>query len=387
MSSKSPLARSEQIRRFWRNYLSLLEKNGIPEAARPWYRRRVQQFLDDSKGKRLRDTRPADVRAHMERIGRTGLADWQFAQTADALRLLFCELLRTSWCDELDWGAYTALSRELSADHPTVARDYGEEVAQDRRSRPPGSPSLMHTFRSRQGDLRARIVRAIRSRAYSIKTEHTYLEWIGRYLAFHGWQDAERLDAQAVSSFLEHLAVNRKVAASTQDVALNALVFLYREVLGRTLELPSYSRAKKARRVPVVLSQGEVARLLDRLEGRNRLMAATMYGTGMRLMECVRLRVQDVDFEYRQIQVRMGKGGKDRVVPLPAGLVDRLREQIGYVRELHQQDLDEGFGAVYLPEALARKYPNAARALGWQYLFPSERKRPFQTAIAPYQIS
>jgi len=210
----------------------------------------------------------------------------------------------------------------------------------------------------------------------------------GRRIGTHSAADVEawlggrgRMDGMAawhgagqVKAFLQALAVVGRVAASTQNQALNALVFFYDQVLEQPLgELGAFARAKRPQRLPVVLSRDEVMRLLTGLHGMHATMGALLYGTGMRLMECVRLRVKDVDFGYGQIVVRDGKGQKDRVVPLPVRLVEPLRAHLEKMRGLHRDDLVLGAGAVFLPDALARKYPNAAREWGWQYVFPASR--------------
>ena len=213
-----------------------------------------------------------------------------------------------------------------------------------------------------------------RLRHYSIRTERAYVGWARRFILANGRRHPRDMGVVEVEAFLSTLATRDDVAASTQNQALSALLFLYREVLG--IELPwmeSVVRAKRPQKVPVVLSHDEVARLLAVLDGQPWLMAALLYGAGIRLMECVRLRVQDVDFGRREILVRNGKGGKDRRVPLPQRLHSRLREQVDRVGLQHQADLLAGRGEVYLPHALSRKYPNAARELGWQYVFPSPR--------------
>ena len=186
---------------------------------------------------------------------------------------------------------------------------------------------------------------------------------------------ADELAEGEVTTFLTHLAVDRKVSASTQNQALSAILFLYKQVLDRKLEwLGDVVRAKRPKRLPVVLSRAEVNQLLSMLDGSAALIAQLMYGTGLRLMEALRLRVKDVDFEYRQILVRTGKGDKDRVTVLPDTLIERLRAHLEKVRALHQADLNEGFGRVYLPSALARKYPNANREWAWHYVFPSRNR-------------
>ena len=207
---------------------------------------------------------------------------------------------------------------------------------------------------------------------YSVRTERAYLGWIRRFVLANGKRHPRDLGAQEIEMFLTDLAVRGNVAASTQNQALSALLFLYREVLG--LDLPwmeGVTRAKRPQRLPVVLSRAEVERLLTMIDGEVWLMAALLYGTGMRLMECMRLRVKDIDFERRQITVRDGKGAKDRQVPLPDSVRDRLKSAVERVRILHEQDLVAGNGTVWLPHALSRKYPNAEREFAWQYVFPA----------------
>lgn len=230
------------------------------------------------------------------------------------------------------------------------------------RVEPPSPPRLMDQVRDR-----------LRLKHYSIRTETAYLGWIKRFILFHGKRHPAELGKPEVEAFLTALAVERNVAASTQGQALSALLFLYGEVLG--LELPwldEVTRAKKPRRLPTVLSVAEVRALIDAVEDPAfALIVRLLYGTGMRVMECMRLRVKDVDFGRREIVVREGKGNKDRVTMLPAGLVAPLRAHISLRRRLHEQDLAAGHGTVHLPHALAVKYPNAATAWVWQYVFPA----------------
>ncbi len=205
----------------------------------------------------------------------------------------------------------------------------------------------------------------IRFKHYSIRTEQAYLDWIRRFILFHAKRHPAEMGAPEVAAFLTHLATVGRVAASTQNQALSALLFLYREVLG--IELPwmeNMQRAKRSQKLPVVLTVNEVRMLLAHMEGLDWLMASLLYGTGMRLMACVRLRVKDLDFEMKQITVRNGKGGKDRVTMLPEPMKGPLREHLRRVEAIHEQDLDAGLGAVYLPYALERKYPNANREWG-----------------------
>lgn len=214
-------------------------------------------------------------------------------------------------------------------------------------------------------------VRAVlRFKHYSIRTEQSYLHWIRRFIRFHGRRHPRDMGAPEIEAFLTSLAVERDVTASTQNVALSALLFLYREVLKAELPwLDNMERAKPSRHLPVVLAREEVTAILDRMDGLPGLAARLLYGTGLRLMEGLRLRVMDVDFHRREILVRNGKGSKDRVTMLPQSLQVPLRAQIDTCLALHRQDLAEGFGEVWLPVALARKYPHASRQPGWQYVF------------------
>ena len=212
----------------------------------------------------------------------------------------------------------------------------------------------------------------IRVKHYSVRTEDAYLHWIRRFILFHGKRHPREMGGPEVEAFLSHLATAGRVAPSTQNQALSALLFLYREVLAAELPwLDGVVRAKRSQHVPVVLTENEVRMLLARLEGTKWLVASLLYSAGMRLLEGLRLRVKDVDFERREITVRDGKGAKDRRTMLSERLLEPLRTHLAKVRALHERDLAEGFGDVYLPFALARKYPKAGRSWPWQYVFPS----------------
>ncbi len=212
----------------------------------------------------------------------------------------------------------------------------------------------------------------IRVRHYSIRTEEAYVDWVRRFILFHGKRHPKEMGAEEVRDFLSHLATERNVSASTQNQAKSALLFLYREVL--KIELPWLDEviaAKAARRLPVVLTPTETRRLLNAMSGTMGLVASLLYGTGMRLLEGLRLRVKDVEFERREIIVREGKGNKDRVTVLPENLILPLQAHLAKVKVLHERDLEAGFGDVYLPDALAKKYPKAGKTWGWQFVFPS----------------
>lgn len=215
----------------------------------------------------------------------------------------------------------------------------------------------------------------IQAKHFSIRTETAYVNWIKRFILFHGKQHPLKMGANKINQFLTHLAKNEHVAASTQNQALSAILFLYREVLGKEIDGKlNIVRAKTPQKLPVVFTKEEVRRVLSFMDGTPRLMASLLYGTGVRLMECVRLRVKDVDIPVHQIIVRDGKGFKDRVTMMPESLVRPIQDQLDRAKVIHDKDLKDGFGRVYLPYALTRKYPNAEKEWIWQYVFPATRR-------------
>jgi len=219
-----------------------------------------------------------------------------------------------------------------------------------------------------------RVREIMRLKHYSIRTEQAYVGWILRYIHFHSKRHPKDLGVPEIEAFLTHLAVEGNVAGSTQNQAFNALLFLYRNVLNISLEGAEIDavRAHKKRNIPVVMTKDEVKRVIMAMSGVHQLMAKLLYGSGLRLMECLRLRVHDVDFEMNEITVRDGKGFKDRITLLPEPVQPTFREHLERVKILHEKDLADGYGSVYLPYALARKYRNADREWGWQYVFPAK---------------
>ncbi|MFH1147658.1 MAG: integron integrase [Pseudomonadota bacterium] len=216
---------------------------------------------------------------------------------------------------------------------------------------------------------------AIRYRHYSIRTEEAYVGWIRRFIFFHGKRHPLEMAEREISQFLTHLAVNGKVASSTQNQALSAILFLYKEVLRKELgQLQNIARAKRPEKLPVVFTKNEVKAVLTQLDGAKWLMGQLLYGSGLRLMECIRSRVKDIDFDYKQITVRDGKGSKDRITVLPDLVINDLKRHLDRVKAIHERDLKEGFGTVYLPYALEKKYINANRSWAWQYVFPASKR-------------
>lgn len=216
---------------------------------------------------------------------------------------------------------------------------------------------------------------AIRSRHYSYRTEQVYADWIIRYIKFHELKHPKEMGDKEINEFLIHLATERAVSPSTQNQALSSLLFLYKHVLNKPLgDSIHMVRAKHKPRLPVVLTREEVGAILEKLPATYDLIAALMYGSGLRLMESLRLRIKDFDFDHRAIVIRSGKGGKDRVVTLPDELIGLIQARIEWVRTVHNQDLVEGFGAVELPYSLSRKYKNADKELGWQFFFAARNR-------------
>lgn len=373
----SEASREERERRFWDRYLEILHNQGVTPPSDRWHVVRAERFILAFPGRRLAELTPDEVSAYLAKAGEDGrLEDWQYRQLVAAIRILF-STVKPAWFESFDWGFWLTSARTLEPGHASLARQPLDQMGPDAvasslldKMRANGCGEVAH----RHAEAFLLLARVIRTRGMSIRTEKTYLHWLCRLVAFHGGRSPRDLGAAEVVNFLQHLAVVRNVAASTQNQALNALVFFYDKALEQPLgDLGPMVRARRPKRLPVVLSTAEVRRLLDALDGVHGLIAALLYGSGMRLLECLRLRVQDVAFERNLIVVRRGKGDKDRVVPLPTAVAPRLKTHLEAVRLMHAADLAAGRGEVLLPDALARKYPNAGREWGWQFVFPSGR--------------
>jgi len=262
----------------------------------------------------------------------------------------------------IGWSRATAgPAQGPHADAPTIALALPAALPTAEVGQPPGKPKLL-----------VRVREAIRMRQYSPRTEEAYVQWIRRYIFFHKLRHPADLGTDEVRAYLSHLAVRRQVSASTQNQAFAALLFLYRQVLGRDLgPLGDVVRAKRPRRLPVVLTPEEVEQVLAHVDGVTLLICRLLYGSGMRLLECLGARVKDLDFQRNEITVRDGKGRKDRVTLLPTTCAPALNDHLERVRRLHENDLRNGLGRAPLPDALQRKYPSADRHWGWQFVFPA----------------
>ncbi|WP_394708534.1 integron integrase [uncultured Desulfuromusa sp.] len=366
--------KAELVERFWDRFIALVHKRGVNKPFDRWYVIRAEEYIKAHPDKRLQDHDRNDVERWLMVLGReNSLKSWQFRQAVHAMQILFCEMVQPVWATDIDWDHWKDAARDLEPDHATIGRE-GTNLPRSSTTASATEQSTLQETREKHSQLMKKLIAGLRMGHYAYRTEQSYSDWVCRFLAYFPGKDPLQMGNREVFSFLEYLALQRKVASSTQNQALNALVFLYEKVLEQPLgELGPFARAKRPRRLPVVLSRDEVRRLLAEMDGTFGLMAQLMYGTGMRLMEVVRLRVKDIDFDYGQIIVRDGKGQKDRVVPLPEKIAEALINHLDQIHKIHAEDLSQGVGRVYLPDALQRKYPAAAQEWGWQYVFPSSR--------------
>mgnify|MGYP001555179836 CR=1 FL=1 len=363
--------------RFWDKYIVKTVSYSIkPDVAR-WYVRHAESYIK-THNKRLATHSAADVDHYLKEKCRSRLLhDWQFQQIVISIQILFVEMVKTPWAEHFPWDDWIERSSTLENSHPTVARDYLQTTLsspqQESSTMQPDSKGTYKKVVEKYPQHIESLIRSIRVKHYSYRTEESYLQWMLRFIQYNSLVDPATYTEQHIVAFLDYLAVQRKVSASTQAQALNALVYFYRNVLGKEPgDNIQFARAKKPSRLPVVLSNNEVNTLFSAIDNPQfLLMARLLYGCGMRLMECMRLRVIDVDFDYRQILIRAAKGKKDRVTPIPEKLIKTLQEHLQAVQVLHAEDLQQGYGNVYLPDALARKYPNAGKEFRWQFVFPS----------------
>lgn len=358
---------------FYSNYLNCLANSGVAPRQRKWYVKHIEQFIKTRSGRRIKSLSVSEIDSYLEMLGRKkNMQSWYFLQHINAIQILYCDLFALPLGNEIDWDHWKASARQLGNDHPTTARQLTPDELTFTKER--NSTGPLQQVRTEHHDLLVRLVVEIRRRNYAYRTEQTYEQWVCRYILFCKGQSPVHTGATEISAYLEYLVIQRGNGPSSQNQALNALVFLYSKVLDRELgELKNFIRAKRSQNLPVVLSRKEVAILLRAMNGIHKLLASLLYGTGMRLLELMRLRVLDIDFQYQRIVVRQAKGRKDRYVPLPDKLAGQLRKQIEAVKNLHLKDIAAGHGEVILPGALHRKYSSAGHELKWQFVFPSKR--------------
>lgn len=353
----------------WRRFSRALTARKINQGALVYYRNYVQHFLHRAQNTPVEQLTAQRVKNYLKYIpNNPALEDWQANQAVDAIHIFLRDVLLVSFLDEIDWAAYK--QKVTFNPHQVIQMEELDipELIEQRVQR--FDPALQARYKV----LLTKMVRILRVRNYSRRTEETYLMWANRFLWFIDGLPEVKISESQVRAYLEYLAIERRVAPNTQKQALNALSFLFKFGLERELgNIGDFIKARASKRLPVVLSKKEVKALFKQLDGIYYLMAGLLYGSGLRLMECVRLRVLDIDFDYNQIMVRNGKGFKDRVVPLPERLIDKLHQQVKEVQGIYESDRALGIDGVYMPYAMDRKFSNASKELKWQYLFPATR--------------
>jgi integron integrase len=373
---KNVTEKEPQALGLWETFRRKLIALGIDPEKAGWHITWAQDFAKSMKGPVVSRS-GNDVLRYLEKLARrTNIKDWQVRQAVQSLQLLYQEQFGASWTRKYQWKKAQlhalALVKDSKKNRQAAVKTTSPDVKLSENTafldqvRDP-------QFKTLHADLIAKLRKEIRKRHYSLRTEQTYESWVLRFLAFNSDAAADNLGEKEVRSFLDYLVEVRHVSASTQSQSLNALVFLFRAVFARPLgEIGDFTRSRRPKKLPDVLSPDEVGRLLGEMSGTAALMAGLLYGSGLRLMECVRLRIKDIDFEYHQIKV-WGKGQKHRITMLPKKYEQELRLHLNKVKSLHQSDLRKGHGEVYMEPALARKYPKAGRQWPWQYVFPGQQ--------------
>lgn len=363
---------------FWDKFIEKTKRYPMKPGIERWHVRHAEAYIQYFKNTPLSSHSSHHVNDYLKQKARSRvIEDWQLRQIILSVKILFMDVLAVPWADNFPWNKWFSQANQLPSNHPTVSRHVSKVDIQSiiHSSLDKGQRQLFKQVYELYPDHIINLIRIIRLKNYSIRTEHSYLGWFLRFILFHSLKDPVTLAENNVAQFLDYLVIERQVSSSTQAQALCAIVFFYKYVLQYELDDSiKFFHSKKPKRLPVVLSQQEVLSVFSFIEGKTqRLMANLLYGCGMRLMECVRLRVLDIDFDYHQILIREAKGKKDRIVPIPQKLVDDLKLHLEQVKALHEEDLKQGLGRVILPGALARKYPNAETEFRWQFVFPSSR--------------
>lgn len=368
-------------------FLLRLEAIPIRSAARDYYVRWAEAWIK-ARGQLSAER----TQAYFDALGRsTQLADWQFRQAVDAARILACDILAIPWAASFDWQGLSDQAHALESDHRTLARET-IRIRAELPVLPPATPAQAACVEEELTRITDVLRRAIRLKNMAMATEETYINWNRRFIRFCFQmlgQSPQVAGPEAITAYLDFLALERNVAPATQKQALNAMVFLTKHVFGiEEFTLDHLTPARGARRPPVVMTREEVRSVFARLDDPWKLIAQVMYGSGLRLMEAMRLRVKDLDFGQGTIAIHDGKGGKHRVVPLPRALEERLQQHLARTRENHLADLAGGAGDAHMPEALLRKWPNASREWCWQWLFPAATLCPHPRSgkIARYHL-
>ena len=356
----------DNYRSGWHRYKLALVDANVRHKYHPWYVRHVKQFLACFADQRLSDIDVSQMKAHLDNLDPHQFEnDWQHVQYIDAIDILISNTAGLVWGSDFPWEQYKQEIQSVDINHPTLARETN--------GIDPVEPVFSKQLSDTHAEVISELARELKIRDYAIRTEQTYCHWVQRFLLENNSCATSELNQKQVKTFLSNLVLRRNVSRSTQSVALSSLAFFFKEILKKELLEIEHFKSSRRAKLPVVLTHAEVHRLFAQMNGIHLLMSRLMYGSGMRIIECIRLRIKDIDFTYQTISVMNSKGGKSRRVPLPEKCIEELREQIKNTSALHDEDLALGFGEVFLPDALARKYPSAATEKAWQYVFPGKR--------------
>lgn len=353
-----------------RDFIFFLKKKRVNYKAIPFYYKHVQFFLKNANNTFIYELTAERVEKFLTSSRKnSSLKDWQINQSIDAIRFFLENILQLKLDIKWDSYKYVVIHESDNYKYEQINDLDITELIEKKVA------YFDENLRDEYSIFLTRVVRVFRARNYSKRTEQTYLLWIGRFLHFLNSFKSNSISDQQVRGYLEYLAIERKVSPNTQKIALNALAFFFKYGLERELgDISGFIKSRPSKHLPVVLSKDEVKLIFAQLSNsKHLLMAGLLYGSGLRLMECVRLRVQDIDFGYQQILVRNGKGFKDRIVPLPKRFISALENQVKEVQTVFLADRTLDIDGVYLPFALERKYPNAGKELKWQFLFPSSK--------------
>ncbi len=362
---------SKNVPSGWHLYRKALNARKVPHKSHTYYVKHVKSLISFWEGGSLSSLNSDDLIRFLTDVSKhEKLEDWRFKQIIDAVDILLTDVVSLGWAADFDWQFWLETATAIGPSHVTVYRESTNDALDESKG---SQASRYQNVEERHPGLIHKMSQQLRVRQMSIRTESSYIHWVNRFLSFTKKNDIEDIDEADIQKFLNHLVLKRRVSSSTQSLALSSIIFLFKRVLGREIEDLDYAKSKRAKKVPVVLSRSEVKSVLAQMEGVTALMAGLMYGAGMRLMECIRLRVKDVDFEYGHITVRDGKGKKDRVVPLPNRYVEELSAHLKSRRQFYDNDVELGYAEVFMPNALAKKYPSQATSWGWQYVFASSR--------------
>lgn len=370
--------KDRSVSRFWDKFSKISVKYGVKPDSILWMVKHAERYIKYYPNDKLAQHSGEFVTQYLKDKYRNPLLlDWQFRQNVLAIKILFTEMVQVEWSEDYAWDLWEKKAESLKSSNKTTKDFSSEDLKRLKESLNEKNDSSKGIFKkvfAHYPEYIEQLVKSIRLQHYSLRTEEAYLGWLMRFLSFHNMKDPAELTEKDIESYLEYLVFKRKVSSSTQSQALNALVYFYKSVLSRELsDCINFTRSKKPKRLPVVLSVNEVNQIFSLMGSENihSLMINLLYGCGMRLMECVRLRILDIDFDYQQILIREAKGKKDRVVPMPKKVAKRLKQQIEEVKILHQADIEQGYGSVFMPEALLRKYPTFEKDIKWQYVFPA----------------